>query len=76
MNTRWGLQALRETTAEVLTGLRTTFEAELGHASPGKTLSPSAECPGAADRGQHLIVRTGVAADQDPPAGVEGEYLH
>ena len=35
-----------------------------------------AECPGAADRGQHLLVGTGVAADQYLPAGVKGESLH
>jgi hypothetical protein len=35
-----------------------------------------AECPGAADRGQHILVGTGVAADQYLPAGVEGVSLH
>jgi hypothetical protein len=35
-----------------------------------------AECPGAADRGQHLLIGSGVATNQDLPAGVEGEPLH
>jgi hypothetical protein len=35
-----------------------------------------AECRRAADRGQHLLAGTGVAADQDLPARVEGVSLH